>query len=169
MAPAQTALYPLTSLRPLPLPPLRPTERAGPLKLPRRPIRRPQRTFCQPGALSLSWAPKPGADHSGAAVRHDLGGKGGQMFFVRCPETGGAELAAQYKVGAICCSAGILRTRRPNRCGMTSKAIRTLPASPCSLGPTRRAARWCGPAAIRTSFLSGSPLPRPCSPRAGWT
>ena len=25
--------------------------------------------------------------------------KVGQMFFVRCPETGGAELAAQYKVG----------------------------------------------------------------------
>ena len=27
--------------------------------------------------------------------------KVGQMFFVRCPETGGAELAAQYKVGGL--------------------------------------------------------------------
>lgn len=57
--------------------------------------------------------------------------KVGQMFFVCCPETGGAELAASISWGAICCSAGISRTRQPSRCGMTSKAIRTPLASPC--------------------------------------
>lgn len=95
--------------------------------------------------------------------------KVGQMFFVRCPETGGAELAAQYKVGGYLLFGRDFKDKTAQQVRDDIQSYQDASGIPCSLGPTRRAARWCGPAAIRTSFLSGSPLPRPCSPRAGWT
>ena len=92
------------------------------------------------------------------------------MFFVRCPETGGAELAAQYKVGGYLLFGRDFKDKTAQQVRDDIQSYQDASGIPLLIGTDEEGRHGgAGQQQSRTSFPSGSPLPRPCSPRAGWT
>lgn len=100
--------------------------------------------------------------------------KVGQLFFVRCPETGAAEDVETYHLVDCCSSAGTIRMQTATGSRRTTSPRRSRPIRPrrpsrFSSAAMKRAARSHARAKIRISSPNLSPPRRSSMPRAAST